>query len=92
MFAKNRNLLILSFSLIVVMLGFGMVIPIFPFYIDQTGRRRQRVGPARRHGGADGVDLWAGMGQCLRSDGAQTDLDDRRIGLWAVAVVLRPRH
>ncbi len=44
MFAKNRNLLILSFSLIVVMLGFGMVIPIFPFYIDQLGAGGSALG------------------------------------------------
>jgi DHA1 family multidrug resistance protein-like MFS transporter len=34
---KNKELLILSLSLIVVMLGFGMVIPIFPFYIEELG-------------------------------------------------------
>jgi DHA1 family multidrug resistance protein-like MFS transporter len=44
MFAKNRNLLILSFSLIVVMLGFGMVIPIFPFYIDELGAGGSALG------------------------------------------------
>ncbi len=44
MFAKNRNLLILSFSLIVVMLGFGMVIPIFPFYIDRLGAGGSALG------------------------------------------------
>jgi MFS transporter, DHA1 family, multidrug resistance protein len=44
MFAKNRNLLILSFSLIVVMLGFGMVIPIFPFYIDKLGAGGSALG------------------------------------------------
>jgi len=44
MFAKNRNVLILSFSLIVVMLGFGMVIPIFPFYIDQLGAGGSALG------------------------------------------------
>lgn len=36
--ATNRkNLFILSFSLVVVMLGFGMVVPIFPFYIERLG-------------------------------------------------------
>jgi DHA1 family multidrug resistance protein-like MFS transporter len=30
-----RNLFLLAFSLVVVMLGFGMVIPILPFYIKQ---------------------------------------------------------
>ncbi len=44
MFARNRNLLILSFSLIVVMLGFGMVIPIFPFYIDKLGAGGSALG------------------------------------------------
>jgi hypothetical protein len=34
----QRKILILSFSLIVVMLGFGMVIPIFPFYIENMGQ------------------------------------------------------
>jgi DHA1 family multidrug resistance protein-like MFS transporter len=34
--ATNRkNLILLAFSLVVVMLGFGMVIPILPFYIEQ---------------------------------------------------------
>jgi DHA1 family multidrug resistance protein-like MFS transporter len=35
--SNRKNLLILSFSLVVVMLGFGMVIPIFPFYIERLG-------------------------------------------------------
>lgn len=34
---NRRNLYLLAFSLIVVMLGFGMVIPILPFYIQQFG-------------------------------------------------------
>ena len=34
--SENRTL-ILSFALIVVMLGFGMIIPIFPFYIENLG-------------------------------------------------------
>ena len=33
----RRHVLILSFALVVVMLGFGMVIPIFPFYIEEMG-------------------------------------------------------
>jgi DHA1 family multidrug resistance protein-like MFS transporter len=32
---NRRNLYLLAFSLVVVMLGFGMVIPILPFYIKQ---------------------------------------------------------
>lgn len=33
----QKNVAVLSFALIVVMLGFGMVIPIFPFYIERLG-------------------------------------------------------
>ncbi|HSR48484.1 MAG TPA: MFS transporter [Anaerolineales bacterium] len=33
----HKNVAVLSFALIVVMLGFGMVIPIFPFYIERLG-------------------------------------------------------
>ncbi|MGE5123614.1 MAG: MFS transporter [Acidobacteriaceae bacterium] len=36
--ATNRkNLILLAFSLVVVMLGFGMVIPVLPFYIVRFG-------------------------------------------------------
>ena len=34
---QGKNIYILSFALIVVMLGFGMVMPIFPFLITQMG-------------------------------------------------------
>jgi DHA1 family multidrug resistance protein-like MFS transporter len=34
---NRKNLIVLSFALVVVMLGFGMVIPIFPFYVEQMG-------------------------------------------------------
>lgn len=34
---KRKNLLLLACSLVVVMLGFGMVIPILPFYIVRFG-------------------------------------------------------
>lgn len=35
--ANRRNVIILFFTLIVVMLGFGMAIPILPFYIEELG-------------------------------------------------------
>lgn len=35
--SNSKQLAILGFSLVVVMLGFGMVIPIFPFYIEKLG-------------------------------------------------------
>ena len=41
---NRRNLGILAFSLVVVMLGFGMVIPIFPFLIDKFGASGSALG------------------------------------------------
>ena len=41
---NRRNIAILSFSLVVVMLGFGMVIPIFPFYIEEMGAGGKELG------------------------------------------------
>lgn len=40
----RRSLLILSFTLVVVMLGFGLVIPIFPFYIEALGAGGRELG------------------------------------------------
>jgi DHA1 family multidrug resistance protein-like MFS transporter len=34
---SRRNVVVLSFTLVVVMLGFGIVIPIFPFYVERLG-------------------------------------------------------
>jgi len=43
--ATNRkNIIILSLTLAVVMLGFGMVMPIFPFYIDSMGASGSELG------------------------------------------------
>lgn len=42
--SNRRNIIILSFTLIVVMLGFGMVIPIFPFYIEELGAGGSELG------------------------------------------------
>jgi len=43
--ANNRkNRIILSFTLVVVTLGFGMVIPIFPFYIEKLGASGSQYG------------------------------------------------
>jgi len=41
---NRRNLFILAFSLLVVMLGFGMVIPVFPFLIDKLGASGSALG------------------------------------------------
>lgn len=35
--SNRRNLFILAFTLVVVMLGYGMIIPIVPFYIEAMG-------------------------------------------------------
>jgi DHA1 family multidrug resistance protein-like MFS transporter len=40
----RRRILILAFALVVVMLGFGLVIPIFPFYIEALGASGRELG------------------------------------------------
>jgi DHA1 family multidrug resistance protein-like MFS transporter len=42
--ANQKNILILFFTLIVVMLGFGMVIPIMPFYVKSFGASGSALG------------------------------------------------
>ncbi len=42
--ANRRNLTILFFTLVVIMLGFGMIIPILPFYIDTFGASGRALG------------------------------------------------
>ena len=42
--SNRKAILILSFTLVVVMLGFGMVIPIVPFYIEQLGAGGAELG------------------------------------------------
>jgi DHA1 family multidrug resistance protein-like MFS transporter len=45
MSASNRkNIAILTFALVVVMLGYGMVIPLFPFYIEKMGAGGSQLG------------------------------------------------
>ncbi len=41
---KNRNLFILAFSLVVVTLGFGLVMPIIPFYMERLGAGGSEMG------------------------------------------------
>jgi DHA1 family multidrug resistance protein-like MFS transporter len=41
---NRRNLFTLVFALLVVMLGFGMVIPVFPFLIDKLGASGSTLG------------------------------------------------
>jgi DHA1 family multidrug resistance protein-like MFS transporter len=41
---SRRSLAVLSFAMVVVMLGFGMVIPIFPFYIEALGVGGRELG------------------------------------------------
>lgn len=40
----SKNLYILAFSLVVVMLGFGIVIPIMPFYVERLGAGGTELG------------------------------------------------
>ncbi len=41
---NKRNVSILSFTLLVVMLGFGIIIPILPFYITRLGASGREMG------------------------------------------------
>ncbi len=41
---NRRNIYILSFTLLVVMLGFGIIIPILPFYITRLGASGREMG------------------------------------------------
>jgi DHA1 family multidrug resistance protein-like MFS transporter len=41
---NRRNIAILTFALVVVMLGYGMVIPLFPFYIERLGAGGSQLG------------------------------------------------
>jgi len=41
---NRRSLAVLSFAMVVVMLGFGMVMPIFPFYIEALGVGGRELG------------------------------------------------
>lgn len=41
---KNKNLWILFFTMIVIMLGFGMIIPILPFYVKSFGASGSALG------------------------------------------------
>ncbi len=42
--ASRKNVFILSFTLLVVMLGYGMVMPIMPFYIEHFGAGGTELG------------------------------------------------
>jgi DHA1 family multidrug resistance protein-like MFS transporter len=42
--SNRKQIIILSFTLVVVMLGFGMVIPIFPFYIEELDAGGSELG------------------------------------------------
>ena len=44
MTTPNRNIWILSFTLLVVMLGYGMVLPVMPFYITELGAGGSELG------------------------------------------------
>jgi DHA1 family multidrug resistance protein-like MFS transporter len=41
---NRKNIWILAFTLAVIMLGFGMVIPVFPFYIESMGASGSDLG------------------------------------------------
>lgn len=42
--SNRKNIAILAFTLIVVMLGYGLIIPLFPFYIEALGASGRELG------------------------------------------------
>ena len=42
--ANRKQLLILAFTLVVITLGFGLVMPIIPYYMDQFGAGGTELG------------------------------------------------
>lgn len=44
MIKRRSNLAILFFTMVVVMIGFGIVIPIMPFYVEQMGANATQLG------------------------------------------------
>jgi DHA1 family multidrug resistance protein-like MFS transporter len=42
--SNRKNIAILTLALVVVMLGYGMVIPLFPFYIEKMGAGGSQLG------------------------------------------------
>ena len=40
----RKTMILLSFTLVVVTLGYGLVIPIFPFYIERLGGSGSELG------------------------------------------------
>ena len=62
---QRRNLTILTFVLFVVMLGYGIIIPIFPFYIEGMGAGGNGTGAAGRFVRGDAPDLWPDLGRTL---------------------------
>jgi DHA1 family multidrug resistance protein-like MFS transporter len=42
--SNRKQVFILSFALVIVSLGFGMVIPLFPFYVDRFGGGGKELG------------------------------------------------
>ena len=59
---KNRSFAILFFTLVVIMLGFGLIIPILPFLVEKFRRRRHSHGLAHGSLLPDAVYLLAILG------------------------------
>ncbi len=80
--SNRKNLFILSFTLVVVTLGFGVVIPIIPFYMENLGASGTELGILLSFLRSDALVIRPNLGQSIRSHWAQTDHDDRHPRLW----------
>lgn len=59
---NRKNLIVLSFTLVVVMPGFGMVIPIFPFFVvERMGAGGSALGLPVATGAPHQAALWPAM-------------------------------
>lgn len=77
---QRENLYILAFSLVVVMLSFGIVIPIMPF-CGKDGNRRDGAWSVGHQLRGDATDLRSSMGHSIGPGGPQTNADGGRLWL-----------
>jgi MFS transporter, DHA1 family, multidrug resistance protein len=78
---SKRNLYILTFVLFVVMLGYGIIIPILPFYIESMGAGGMELGLLVASYAVMRLILRPHLGRTLRPGRTQTGPAHRHPGL-----------
>ena len=87
---NRKNILILAFTLVVVMLGYGMVIPIMPFYIEELGAGGTELGLLVASYALMRLIFRAYLGQLIRPLRTQAGPDDRRVRICRRYAAVRP--